>query len=145
MAQMIPIRKIAMTCGMALFAGVLMAQTQDQSPSSPNTPAPAAQAAPAQRRAPDPARQAKRLGKKLNLNQDQVSQLTPILAGRQQQIASVRSDTSLQPQDRRVKIKTIFDDSNTKMEAVMNDQQKQQFEQMMAARQNHRRSAPQAQ
>ena len=139
------IRKIVMTCGVFAFAGVLMAQAPDASQS---TAAPAAQAqtAPAKRTV-DPAKQAQHLGKKLGLTQDQVSQITPIIADRQQQIASVRSDTTLQAQDRRAKMKSIFADSKTKMEAVMNDQQKRQFEQMQAAHRGHRQAqaAPQNQ
>ena len=141
---MTSIRKIAMTCGMALFAGVLMAQAQDQSPNPANGTAANAQAAPARRQA-DPAREARRLGKELNLSQDQVSQLRPILADRNQQMESLRADASLSQQDRRAKFQSIRQDSNTKIEALLNDQQKQQFEQMQQARQNHRHGAPQAQ
>ena len=52
--------------------------------------------------APHPARAAHRLGKQLGLTQDQVAQIQPILANRQQQMESLRSDTTLTPQDRRV-------------------------------------------
>jgi len=136
---MTSIRKIVMTFGVMTFAGVLMAQSPESSqPQSANAPA-AAQGAPAHQRHMDPAKQASRLGRKLGLTQDQVTQLTPIIADRQQQIASVRSDSSLQAQDRREKVRSIFEDSKTKMEAVMNDQQKQQFEQMLTSHRGHRR------
>jgi len=130
---------------MAVFAGVLMVQAQDQNPSASNESAPNAQAVPMHRRAPDPEREAQRLGKKLNLSQDQVAQLQPILADRNQQMQSLRGDTSLSQQDRRAKFQSIRQDSNNKIEALLNDQQKQQYEQMMAARQSHRRGAPQEQ
>ena len=47
-------------------------------------------------------------------------------------------------QDRRAKFHSIRQDSKNKIEALLNDQQKQQFEQMQQARHNHRQ-APQAQ
>jgi hypothetical protein len=47
--------------------------------------------------------------------------------------------------DRRAKLRSIRDDSKGKIEAVLNDQQKLQFEQMMASRRSHQKSAPQAQ
>lgn len=139
------IRKIVMTCGMMAFAGVLMAQQADQSQAAPSN-APTAQTQTARRHAePSPAREAKHLGKKLGLTKDQVTQITPILADRQQQMQGLRADTSLAQADRRAKFQSIRDDSKNKIEALLNDQQKQQFEQMQQARRNHRQSAPQAQ
>lgn len=91
----------------------------------------------------NPNRQAKRLAKQLNLSQDQVSQIEPILADRDQQMQALRGDSSLAPADRRTKAKGIMDDSNSKIEAVLNDQQKQQYEQMLASRREHRRGGMQ--
>ena len=82
----------------------------------------------------DPARQAMHLGKRFGLSSDQVAQIQPILAGRQQQIQGLRADSSLNEQDRRAKALAVMQDSNSKIEAVMNDTQKQQFEQMLAER-----------
>jgi periplasmic protein CpxP/Spy len=140
-------RGISITCGMLLLSGVLMAQTADQSSAAPANPNATAQTANAAKphRAPDPARQAKYLGKKLNLSQDQLSQIQPILADRDQQIQTLRGDTSLTQTDRRAKMKSIHEDSNNKIEAVLNDQQKQQFEQMQQSQRGRRQSAPQAQ
>jgi len=143
---MTSIRKIAMTTGMMLLSGVLMAQANDQSQAASG--ATATQAAPAarmHRKAFDPARETKFLSKKLNLSTDQAAQITPILADRNQQMQGLRADTSMSQQDRRMKFKSIRDDSRNKIEAVLNDQQKQQFEQMLSARRNHRKQAPQAQ
>lgn len=143
---MVSRKGLAVTCGMLLLSGVLMAQTADQSSAAAANPNTTAQTANGPHRgAPDPEREAKHLGKKLGLSQDQVAQIQPILADRQQQVQSVRSDTTLAPKDRMAKIRGIREDSKNKIEAVLNDQQKQQFEQMQQSRGNHHKSAPQAQ
>ena len=49
-----------------------------------------------------------------------------------------RGDSSLAPADRRAKAQAIMHDSRTKIETVLNDQQKQQFEQQMAQRRARR-------
>jgi len=138
-------KKLTIVLGMLLGAGTLLAQSADQSAAPQTNPPAAAQGAPHARRPVDPAKQAKHLGKKLGLSSDQVSQITPIIADRQQQMQSLRADTSLSQQDRRARARSIMQDSNTKIEAVLNDPQKQQFEQMMQARRSHRQSAPAAQ
>ena len=40
--------------------------------------------------------------------------------------------------DKQAKMKSLDDDSNTKVEAVLNDQQKAKYEKMMARRKEHR-------
>jgi protein CpxP len=123
-----------------LSTGMLMAQ-EPATPSSNDT---RNQTAPQGaeghgRQAMNPNRQAKHLAKELNLSQDQVAQIKPILADRDQQVQSLRGDTSLAPQDRREKMRGIMQDSKSKIEAVLNDSQKQQFEQMLANRRAHRK------
>lgn len=135
--------------GLVLCTGLAMAQEpgQDQSDN-----APAAQnAPPPQRRPPNPARQARRLGRQIGLNADQVSQIDPVLANREQQLENVRTDPTLTPRQRRAQVRDIMQDSNNKIEAVMTNSQKQQYEQMLQARREARRqrrqqqSAPQQQ
>jgi len=74
----------------------------------------------------------------LNLSDDQVSQIKPILADRNTQLKALRADTSLAPADRRTKAKGIMDDSNSKITAVLNDQQKQLYSQMQENMKAHR-------
>ncbi len=126
---------------MALCASLVFAQS-----SNPNQPqdqsAPAAQTAPpAQHKGPNPARQARRLGKQLGLTPDQVSQIEPVLAERQQGLLNVRSNTALTPRQRRAQVRSIMQDSKGKIEAVLSDAQKQQYEQMLATRRERRRQA----
>lgn len=105
--------------------GVLMAapQSQDQS-NAPQTKEHA------HGRQADPQTQVNRLGKKLNLTDDQKNQILPILTDRQQQMKSIHEDSSLSPQDRRAKMRSAWEDSDTKIKAVLNDQQKQKYDAM---------------
>lgn len=138
--------KATLVLGALLTTGAMFASAQ-----AADTASPAAQdaqtqpAAPQRHRGMNPNRQAKRLAKQLNLSQDQVSQIEPILADRDQQMQALRGDSSIAPADRRAKAKGIMDDSNSKIEAVLNDQQKQQYEQMLAARRSRRQGGGGAQ
>jgi hypothetical protein len=93
------------------------------------------------RRAMDPNHQLEHLSKALNLSADQQNQIKPILLDRQQKMQALFQDQSLSRQDRRSKAMAIQQDSKTKLEAALNDQQKQQFEELQAkmqARRQHR-------
>jgi protein CpxP len=109
--------------------GVLAAspQTQDQSNADQHKES-------AHRREADPQRQVNRLGKRLNLTEDQKNQILPILTERQQQMKSIHEDSSLSPQDRRAKMRSAWEDSDTKIKAVLNDDQKQKYDQMQQQR-----------
>jgi periplasmic protein CpxP/Spy len=90
----------------------------------------------------DPDRQLKHLTKELDLTADQQTQIKPILAARDQQAQQLFSDQSMAPQDRHSKMKAIQEDSNAKIEAVLNGTQKQKFEQMQAEMEAHRHGGP---
>jgi Spy/CpxP family protein refolding chaperone len=82
----------------------------------------------------DPQRQVNMLGKRLNLTGDQKNQILPILTDRQQQMKGIHEDTSLSQQDRRAKMQTVREDSDAKIKAVLNDDQKQKYAQMQQQR-----------
>jgi hypothetical protein len=128
-------KKLAVLLGIVMSAGMVMAQDQAQAPAQSS----GQQMHGKHGKQMDPDKAAARLGKKLNLSDDQVAQIKPILVDQKQQMQTLRADTSLSQDDRRSKAKAVRQDSRTKMEAVMNDQQKQQFEQMLAARHEHRK------
>jgi hypothetical protein len=160
------IRSFSLAMGALFCTGLLMAQAPSQNQpdvgiapqsaqssqpadqnslpqsASPQDASPAPQ--PEQQHAVNPARAAQRLGRQLGLTQDQVAQIQPILADREQQIESIRSDSNLMPRDRRMKMRNVMQDSRNKIEALLTDPQKQQFEQMLADRRGHREQ-PQAQ
>jgi protein CpxP len=82
-----------------------------------------------------------RLTKRYNLSADQQTQIKPILANQQQQMMALRGDSSMSRDDRMAKMKSIREDSSTKIQAVLNDTQKKQFaddEQKMQERMQQR-------
>ena len=144
-------RYLSIASGLILLAGLAIAQAPDSGPSQAQPAPQANQASPLAtesapplepEHAPDPARMAQRLGKQLGLTPDQVAQLQPILADRQQAVASLRNDTTLAPRERRMKMRGIQQDSRSKIEALLTDSQKQQYEQMLANRRGQRRQPP---
>jgi len=140
--------KATILLGALLSAAIVFAQAPTSNPDSSQAPAAnSAQTAPAQpgqhHRNFDPSQFAAHLGKRLSLSSDQVAQLTPILTARQQQMQTLRADASLTEQDRHTKAHAIMQDTNSKIEAVLTDPQKQQFEQMLAQRRQHRHNREQ--
>ena len=80
----------------------------------------------------DPNRQLKMLTRQLKLTSEQQSQIQPILTDRQAQMTKLHDDSSLSPEDRRSKMRSIREDSETKIKAVLNDDQKKSYDQMQA-------------
>lgn len=121
----------------SLLGGLLDAQGQQQPGSS------ASQAAPQTLHAgheANPQHQAKMLAKKLGLTAEQRSKLEPILADRQQQVESAKADTTLPPKDKRAKVRDIRQAADASIEAVLNDTQKQQYEQMKQAHEANKKA-----
>jgi periplasmic protein CpxP/Spy len=83
-----------------------------------------------------------RMTKDLNLTSDQQTQIKPILVNRQQQMMALRQDQSTSQQDKMTKMKSLRDDSNSKIEAILNDTQKQQFADMQAKQQQRMQPPP---
>jgi periplasmic protein CpxP/Spy len=122
-----------------LSGNALLAQDQSAPPAtSAQSPAPR----PAH--VPNPRHQAKKMAKQLGLTPDQVSKIEPILADRDQQVQSLRSDTTLAPSDRKAKMHGIRQDSDSRIEAILNDTQKQQYEQIKQSRKANRHQQPAA-
>ena len=84
-----------------------------------------------QRRRPNARRQLKRLTARLNLTADQQQQILPILQQRDKQMRAIHDDSSLQPQQRRQQMRDLMQGTRQKLEAVLTDSQKQQYEDMM--------------
>ena len=79
------------------------------------------------------------MAKTLGLSPDQVSKIEPILADRDQQVQSLRSDATVSPSDRKAKMHGIREESDSRIEAILNDTQKQQYEQIKQSRKANRR------
>jgi periplasmic protein CpxP/Spy len=107
-------------------------QAQDPSATAPSA------------RTPDPMRQTKALTKKLGLTPDQQSKIEPILANRIQQIQAARADTALAPKDRRAKVEGIMQTSDSSIESLLSDTQKQQYDQMKQAQREKRQAQRQS-
>ena len=129
----------------AVPAGMLLAQSQTEpangaaaAADSTQAPAPAMQP----HHAPNPRRQARMMAKKLGLTADQKAKIEPILADRQQQLESVRADNTLAAKDRHSRLKGINQDSDQKIEAVLSDSQKQQYQQMKQDRRARKAQQP---
>jgi hypothetical protein len=106
--------------------GLTLAAPAPQDPSAP----PANNQESGQRHA-DPNRQLHSLSKHLNLTADQQNQILPILTDRQQQMSGIVGDNSLSKKDRRAKMQAVREDSENKIKGVLNDTQKQQYDQML--------------
>ncbi|MHB1938093.1 MAG: hypothetical protein ACYCOR_16105 [Acidobacteriaceae bacterium] len=86
------------------------------------------------RHPPSPKRQLRHLTKTLNLTADQQKQMLPILRDQRKRMESLRNDPNLGPQQRRAQMRDAMMDTHQKLEALMTDNQKQQFEQDMQQR-----------
>jgi periplasmic protein CpxP/Spy len=101
---------------------------QDSSPSTGSSSSSPSSAP--MRQAPDPQKQAAHLTKRLGLSDDQSSKLITILQNKQQQIASVRGDSSLSPQDRRSKMRSIQQDTDSQINALLTPTQQTEYANM---------------
>jgi protein CpxP len=81
-----------------------------------------------------PDQQLERLSKALNLTDDQKQQIRPILQDRQEKMQGVRSDTSLSREDRMNRMRSTIEETNGKIRAVLNGEQKQKFDQRQQRR-----------
>jgi periplasmic protein CpxP/Spy len=117
------------TLNLALLAGLVGTSTFVQaSETAASAGAQEEQVNNARKRTPEQVVEA--LGNKLNLTEDQKSQLTPIISDRQQKLSVLKSDTSMRPRQKMRKTKSIFEDSDKKVNSLLNDQQKQQYKQI---------------
>jgi Spy/CpxP family protein refolding chaperone len=76
----------------------------------------------------DPDQRLAHMTKRYKLTADQQSQIKPILQDEQQQMQSMRSDTSTSREDKRAKMQSMHEADQQKIEAVLTDEQKQKFE-----------------
>ncbi len=89
----------------------------------------------------DPDKQLEHMTRALGLNADQQSQIKPLLIERQQKMEALFQDQSAPRRDRRAKMQSIRQDTQSRIEAVLNDQQKQKFD-AMQERMRNRQGGP---
>lgn len=85
----------------------------------------------------DPDRQLEHLTKTLNLTADQQSQIKPILVDRQQKMQALWQNQSLSREDRRSQMQAIHQDADSKINAVLTDEQKQKYQAMQERMREH--------
>jgi Spy/CpxP family protein refolding chaperone len=78
--------------------------------------------------------QLEHMSKALKLTTDQQSQIKPLLDARRQQMMQMHEDKSLSREDRMTKFKALDDDTHVKIEAVLDQKQKEKFEKMQERR-----------
>ena len=81
-----------------------------------------------------PDQQLERLSSTLKLTDAQQGQLRPILEARHQKTESLRSDGTLSQQDRRSKMRSLFEESNNQIRAVLNSDQQKKFDEIQQRR-----------
>jgi len=77
-----------------------------------------------------PDEELQRLERRLKLTDNQKNQIKPILEDRQQKMQSLSSDTTVAGQDRWGKMRSIREESNSKIRNLLNDDQKKKFDEM---------------
>jgi periplasmic protein CpxP/Spy len=117
---------LTLALGGVFALGTTAALAQDQAAPPPGHPTHAMRM--------DPEHQLADLTQKLNLTADQQTQIKPILVDRQQKLHALMQNQSLSQDDRRSQARSIMSDSNSRIEAVLNGDQKQKFEAMQQRR-----------
>ena len=113
---------LALTAVIALTSVAAGAQTQSAPPPDATTTH--------QRRMPDADHQLRHMTKRLNLTDAQQQQIKPILVDRNNQIAAIRNDTSLTPEQQRSNMGKLMRDSTSQIRNVLTDSQRQQWDQV---------------
>ncbi len=114
-----------------MWSPALRAGDTNTTPSTPPAGAPpAGQRPPGMRGGPG----IDQFSEQLNLTADQKPKVQAILDARNQKIRELRGDTSLTPEDRRVKMKALRDDETTQMKAVLTPEQFDKYQQITQRR-----------
>jgi len=128
--------------------GLVATSAANAQPFQDTPPAGNSDSAHGQHAMPDPQKQTARLSRKLQLTPDQAAKIEPILANRMQQMQQMRADTSSSPRDVHQKMRALKQDTDSQIQAILTDSQRQQYQQMqqqaMQKRLDHKQGAPAA-
>lgn len=138
--------RVAVLATFALAASAMPAKAQDSGTPAPPPPEAGQQAPMGSHGHHDPAmmeaHQIEMLTKHLNLTSDQVTQVKAIDDAQRTQMMAIRDDTAITRPDKRAKMMAIRGDSQTKIRAVLTDDQKPKYDAMLAKQrermENHR-------
>lgn len=85
--------------------------------------------------------QVNRLSTQLSLTDDQKPQVKAVLENRQKQMHDLHADTSLTPQDKRSKMRSITEEENTKMKAILTADQYEKYQQITKRARGHKKAS----
>jgi len=108
---------------LSLAASVAVAQ-------NPTTPPPDGQKHFQHHHAPSPQREAEHIGKALNLSPEQTAKLTPIFAGRDEQMKALWQNQQLPPQDKHQQMHALEESTHQQLATVLTPEQLQQLKAM---------------
>lgn len=128
---------LAAVCGIALCAPA-MAQDADAPPPPPQQQTGDHMGGGPGRGAEMQQRQLEHMTKVLNLSPDQVTQIKAIQTDTHQKMMALRDDSSVTMPDRRAKMMAMREDEQTKVKAVLTDDQKTKYEAMRQKEMEHR-------
>ena len=86
--------------------------------------------------------QVKMMSDRLNLTPDQQTKIKPILEDQRTQAQALMKDESLSDDDRRNKMRTLRESTNSKIRDVLTDDQKKQFDEMQQQMRDRGRQQP---
>ncbi|HEY6308613.1 MAG TPA: hypothetical protein VI488_19380 [Candidatus Angelobacter sp.] len=86
--------------------------------------------------------QVKMLSDRLNLTADQQTKIKPILEDQRTQMQALMKDDSLSQDDRRAKMRSLRESTNSKIRDVLTDDQKKQFDEMQQQMRDRMRQPP---
>ncbi len=89
-------------------------------------------------------RMIERMTKELNLTPDQVTQIKAIQTDGAHQMRAIHDDASLAAPDKHAKMKELHEAQQSKITALLNDQQKTQFDAMLEKRHEHHHMHPES-
>ena len=113
-----------LSTALALSLGSLLASAQQ------SAPPPTDGSQPQQRHfhQPNPHREAAMLSRRLNLTPDQTAKVEPILADRDQKLATLHADTSAAPEAKRTQMKSIRLDTEQQLSTILTPEQMQKMQ-----------------
>jgi Spy/CpxP family protein refolding chaperone len=71
---------------------------------------------------------------KLNLTEDQKQRILPIVVERQRRMLELRIDTSVKGREKMMKMKSVMENSDSRINAVLNPDQRQKYSELEAER-----------
>ena len=119
-------KRTALSVALALSLTGALAFAQTATPPD-SSPGPAYKGHYGHHRGHNPQQEAAFLSKKLNLSADQQSKLEPILADRDQKIATLRSDTSLTQDQKKEQFRAIHQNMKQQLSSILTPEQMQQM------------------